>query len=169
MTKRRFGSILSVDTLEDELYRVRRQEQYITFVGLYAPLEDAVAILRQEAQEITSEHCTILACALHEVQQVVQGSIAVLELPDMALGSRPYPTLLRLYALHRTIGEAQVLVRNAHGLCLVGRLGQDFTGVYEHLKSYLSTIIRSRRDVLALLGVEAVQEMLIQTHIARQA
>lgn len=148
-------TIMPIETLEYELYRVRQHAQYIAFVGLQQPLEDAVGVFRQAAQEITPKQCDLLGTIFHEVQRVVQQAITELESPDMALGARPYSTLLRLSAFHRTVVEGHVLIENAKGLCEVGLFGRDFTDAYGHLKHYLSMIIRSRREVLVQLGVQS--------------
>ena len=155
----RTRTIVPVETLENELYRVRLQAQYIAFVGLQQPLEEAVRVLGQPAQEVTAKQCDRLSDVFHEVQRVVQCCIAELESPDMALGVRPYSILLRLYAFHRTLVESHVLVENARGLCEVGLFGRDHTDVYGHLKQYLGMVIRCRRDVLVQLGVQSVQEL----------
>ena len=156
--RRRTRTIVPVETLEYELYRVRLHAQYIAFLGVQQPLEQAVGVLRQPAQEVTPMQCDLLDDIIHEVQCVVQRAITELESPDMALGVRPYPVLLRLYAFHRTLVESHVLVENARGLCEVGRLGRDHTDVYEHLKQYMSIVIRCRREVLTQLGVQSIQE-----------
>ena len=150
--------IVPVETLENELYRVRLQAQYIAFIGVQQPLEEAIGVLRQPAQEVTPMHCNLLGDIIHEVQRVVQQAINELESPDMTLGGRPYSILLRLYAFHRTLVESHVLVENARGLCEVGLFGRDYTDVYGHLKQYLGLVIQCRREVLAQLGVQSIRE-----------
>ena len=156
--RERTRTIVPLETLEYELYRVRQQALYIAFVGLQHPLEEAVRVLRQAVQEVTAKQCDLLSDSFHEVQRVVQQAITELESPDMTLGVRPYPLLLRLYAFHRTLFECNVLVENARGLCEAGRLGRDLTDVHGHLKQYLGMVIRCRREVLTQLGVQSIQE-----------
>ncbi len=153
---KRGGIGVSTEKLEHEVSCIRQQEQSMAFAALQQPLEDAALLLSHTVDEVTTDDCDEVGTVFQEVQHVVQGAIATFEERDLAPGVRPYPLLLKLWSLHRELVEAQVLVGNVRGLCESGRLATDFTGSYGHLRQYLKKVIRGRRELLALLGVEAV-------------
>ena len=70
------GVSTSTETLAHEMGRVRKQEQYIAFVALQQPLEDAVGLLSQTVYEITPIHCDDVGAIFQEVRQVVQCALA---------------------------------------------------------------------------------------------
>jgi len=76
-----------------------------------------------------------------------------------------------LWALHRELVEAQVLVKNVWGLCENGRLATDFTGAFWHLRQYLTQVSDDRRELLARLRVEGVPSVqgTVQTDPSSQA
>jgi hypothetical protein len=106
--------------------------------------------------KVMPDHCDELRTVFQAVQRVVQGSLDTLELPDMGLGERPYSLLLTLWSFHRVLVEALVLIESVRGQCACGRLAQDLTGSYWHLRDYFCVVLRKRRDMLMLLCVEAV-------------
>ncbi len=143
-------------TLDHELYRVRRQEQYLRFTRLWQRLSYAVAVLSQFADAVTPEQCDELLTIFQQTQQAVQGVLSAFEEPDLAYGARPYSMLLRLWPFHRLTVEAQVAVRGVRGLCERGRLLSDWTGSYWQLRDVLRSIVRNYREVLGALAVEVV-------------
>lgn len=141
-------------TLEEELYRLRQHEQYLTLAGFQSGLHHGARILRGSVHDLEADHCDVLEALFQDVQRGVGRSILAFEAPDLALLTRPYALLLKLWLLHRELVEVQVLVRGVRGLCGRGRLATDPTGSYWHLRHALASIMRGHRALLVLLGVE---------------
>ncbi len=148
--------VSSAATLDHELYRIRRQEQYLSFVVLREALDSAVVRLFQRREEMTPADCDAINGIFQEVQQAAQHALAALEAPDLECGARPYPLLLRLWSFHRMLVEAQVLVRGVRGLCARDRLSFDLTGMYPQLRASFRAIVRYYREILGGLAVEVV-------------
>lgn len=154
------------ETLETELYRVRRQEQFLAFAALQEQFAYAVAVLSQNVHDVVPEQCDDLDEVLLQVLSVVQSSLVALESPDMVLGTRPYSLLLKLWSFHRMLIETRVQVGGVCGQCRCGRLAVNFTGSYWHLKNSFRAILRNHRELMSLFEVVVVElpQVYVQTN-----
>lgn len=142
--------------LEQELARTFQHEQYLALTPLSEPIARAIVALRHEVYDINTEHCQTIVAAFQELQLAVQTSIAVLSGPYLSAEMRPYHLIMRLSAFHRILVEAQVLVESVRGQCAYGRLANDPTGAYWHLRMYVRDVVGNYRNLLALLDQEQI-------------
>jgi hypothetical protein len=134
--------------LEQELSRNLHDEQYLALWTLRQPIACAVQAMRYEVYDITDEHCNVIVAAFQELQLAVRTCITVLNGPDLPVENRPYPLIMKLGALHRTLIDAQVVVGNVRGQCRCGRLTNDPTGSYWHLRMYLRDVVKAYQSLL---------------------
>ncbi len=140
--------------MEQELSRSLHSEQYLVLSTLREPLVQAIHAVQDEVYDIMDEHCDTVVGAFQDLLQAVRNCITVLTGPDLPAEMRPYPLLVKLSALHRTLIDAQVMVGNVRGQCQCGRLATDPTGSYWHLRTYVRDVVRDYRSLLSLLQQE---------------
>lgn len=146
--------------IEQELSRSLHYQQYLALSALHEPIAAAIQAMRHEVYDITEAHCDTIVVAFQELLRAVGNCISVLSGPDLAAEKRPYPLLMKLSALHRTLIEVQVTVGNVRGQCRYGRLASDPTGSYWQLRSSLRNVARDYQSLLVLLKQEHMSSSL---------
>jgi hypothetical protein len=145
--RKRQGDHLTIP-LEQELSRNLHYEQYLALWALRQPVASAIQAMRYEVYGITDEHCDVIVATFQELLLAVRTCITVLNGPDLPVENSPYPLIMKLGALHRTLIDAQVVVGNVRGQCRCGRLTNDPTGSYWHLRICLRDVERNYQSLL---------------------
>jgi hypothetical protein len=140
--------------IEPERSRNVHQEQYLALCAFHQPIAEAIQTMRS-VYAITDAHCDTLVITFQELLLVVKNCISVLNGPDLVPEMRPYALIMKLTAFHRILIDAQVIARNVRGQCSQsGRLVNDPTSAYWHLRTYLRDVVRDYDRLLSLLKQE---------------